>query len=385
MLSCFVIEVFSIMVNYLCYCEEKKMNNHLNVFQQILAQGVENNASDWHIKEGTGITLRIAGKLVPLDFIPSHDFMEGVIDSIITPEQKQIYTDTGDMDVSFAMEEIGRFRINIHKQRALHAMTIRYVKSKILSVNELSLPPVLDKIAEEKRGIIIICGTTGSGKSTTLAAMLQHVNLKSTMHVITIEDPIEYEFRDELSVFEQREVGLDTVSFESALSHALRQDPDIIMIGEMRDATSFETALQAADTGHLVLTTLHATNAPQAINRILEFYPKAKQDTIRETLAVNLRAIIAQKLLPKALGNGVIPVCEIMLNTPVIEKHIRHNELDKLDSIIKTSKSDGMISFNASIFQKINNGDITEETGLEASAEPEALRMRLKGIVVNDI
>lgn len=361
------------------------MNNHLNVFQQILAQGVENNASDWHIKEGTGITLRIAGKLVPLDFIPSHDFMEGVIDSIITPEQKQIYTDTGDMDVSFAMEEIGRFRINIHKQRALHAMTIRYVKSKILSVNELSLPPVLDKIAEEKRGIIIICGTTGSGKSTTLAAMLQHVNLKSTMHVITIEDPIEYEFRDELSVFEQREVGLDTVSFESALSHALRQDPDIIMIGEMRDATSFETALQAADTGHLVLTTLHATNAPQAINRILEFYPKAKQDTIRETLAVNLRAIIAQKLLPKALGNGVIPVCEIMLNTPVIEKHIRHNELDKLDSIIKTSKSDGMISFNASIFQKINNGDITEETGLEASAEPEALRMRLKGIVVNDI
>jgi twitching motility protein PilT len=304
---------------------------------------------------------------------------------MMTPEQKKTYAETGDADLSYAPENIGRFRVNIHKQRALHAMTMRHVKSKIMSIDELSLPPVLKNIAEAKRGIIIICGTTGSGKSTTLAAMLQHVDQKFPMHVITIEDPIEYEFKDEMCMFEQREVGLDTSSFQSALTHALRQDPDIIMVGEMRDRESFESALQAADTGHLVITTLHATNASQAINRILDFYPKIEQDSIREALAINLRATIAQRLLPKALGGGVIPANEIMINTPVIEKYIRENELDKLGDAIKAGKEDGMITFNASLLQRINNGEISEEVGLEASAEPEALRMNLKGIFVGGI
>lgn len=361
------------------------MNQNLDIFLQILAQGVENKASDLHIKEGAGVSLRIAGSLVPVDFVPSHEFMEDVLNAMMTPEQKKTYAETGDADLSYAPENIGRFRVNIHKQRALHAMTMRHVKSKIMSLDELSLPPVLKNIAEAKRGIIIICGTTGSGKSTTLAAMLQHVNQKFPMHVITIEDPIEYEFKDEMCMFEQREVGLDTSSFQSALTHALRQDPDIIMVGEMRDRESFESALQAADTGHLVITTLHATNASQAINRILDFYPKIEQDSIREALAINLRATIAQRLLPKALGGGVLPANEIMINTPVIEKYIRENELDKLGDAIKAGKEDGMITFNASLLQRINNGEISEEVGLEASAEPEALRMNLKGIFVGGI
>lgn len=361
------------------------MNQNLDIFLQILAQGVENKASDLHIKEGAGVSLRIAGSLVPVDFVPSHEFMEDILNAMMTPEQKKTYAETGDADLSYAPENIGRFRVNIHKQRALHAMTMRHVKSKIMSLDELSLPPVLKNIAEAKRGIIIICGTTGSGKSTTLAAMLQHVNQKFPMHVITIEDPIEYEFKDEMCMFEQREVGLDTSSFQSALTHALRQDPDIIMVGEMRDRESFESALQAADTGHLVITTLHATNASQAINRILDFYPKIEQDSIREALAINLRATIAQRLLPKALGGGVIPANEIMINTPVIEKYIRENELDKLGDAIKAGKEDGMITFNASLLQRINNGEISEEVGLEASAEPEALRMNLKGIFVGGI
>lgn len=361
------------------------MNENLSIFHQILAQGVENKASDWHVKEGTGVSLRIAGSLVPLDFVPGHEFMENIIDAMATPEQKRSYAETGDLDLSYAPEGIGRFRVNIHKQRALHAMTMRHVKSRIMTIDELSLPPVLKTIAESKRGIILVCGTTGSGKSTTLAAMLQHVNMKFPMHIITIEDPIEYEFKDEMCMFEQREVGLDTSSFQSALSHALRQDPDIIMVGEMRDKASFESALQAADTGHLVLSTIHATNASQAINRILDFYPKIEQDSIREALAINLRATIAQRLLPKALGGGVVPANEIMINTPIIEKYIQDNELDKLSDAIKAGKEDGMITFNASLLQRINNGEISEEVGLDASAEPEALRMNLKGIFVNGV
>ena len=243
----------------------------------------------------------------------------------------------------------------------------------------------MTEIAKAKRGIIIITGTTGSGKSTTMAALLQYINSYRQEHVITIEDPIEFEFVDDQSVFEQREVGLDTSSFQSALSHALRQDPDIIMVGEMRDKSSFESALQAADTGHLVLSTLHATNASQAINRILDFYPKAEQDSIREALAINLRATIAQRLLPRALGGGVVPANEIMINTPVIEKYIRDNDIERLSDAIKLGKDSGMLSFNASLLALINNGDISEDVGLDASGEPDALRMNLKGIFVGGI
>ena len=358
------------------------MSGNLEFFHQILIQGIESKASDWHVKEGSGVSLRIAGDMVPMDFVPDHAFMHDVIESMTREDQREQYLKTGDLDLSYAPEGIGRFRVNIHRQRAMDAMTLRHVKSKIMTLEELSLPPVIRKISEAKRGIIIVCGTTGSGKSTTLAGMLDHVNKTFPRHIITIEDPIEYEFKDNMCMFEQREVGLDTCSFQSALVHALRQDPDIIMVGEMRDKESFESALQAADTGHMVLSTLHATNASQAVNRILDFFPKAEQDSIREALALNLQATIAQRLLPKAMGKGVVPVNEIMINTPIVQKLIRENELERLGDAIAAGKEDGMMTFNACLLERINNGEITEEVGLEASAEPDALRMNLKGIFV---
>ena len=297
--------------------------------------------------------------------------MNEIIADMAEEAQLEKYRETGDLDVSYAPKGIGRFRVNIHRQRGMNAITMRHVKSKIRTAEELSLPGVIEKIAALQRGIIIICGTTGSGKSTTLAAMLDYMNKNYSRHIITIEDPIEYEFEDKNCLFEQREVGLDTSSFYSALVHSLRQDPDVIMVGEMRDRESFEAALTAADTGHLVLTTLHATNATQVITRILDFYPKEEQDPIRESLALNLQATIAQRLLPKAFGGGVVPVNEVMINTTVVRNLLQKNKLDKLPQAIAAGKEDGMLSFNASILERINNGEITEEVGLEASAEPE--------------
>lgn len=357
------------------------MSENMELFLQVLRQGIESGASDWHVKEASGISLRIAGDMVPLDVTPDHAFMEELLNTMLTPDLRAKYQETGDADLSYAPEGIGRFRVNIHRQRALHAMTLRHVKSRVRTIEELSLPPVLATLAEAKRGIIIVCGTTGSGKSSTLAAMLDHVNRKFTRHVITIEDPIEYEFQDNMCVFEQREVGLDTCSFQSALIHALRQDPDIIMVGEMRDRASFETSLQAADTGHLVLSTVHAANASQVIGRILDFFPKNEQDSIRESLATNLQATIGQRLLPRAAG-GAVPVNEIMINTPLVRKLLLKNELERLEDAIAAGREDGMMTFNNSILDRINNGEITEETGLEASSAPEQLRMNLKGIFV---
>lgn len=355
------------------------MSENMDLFLQVLQQGIEAGASDWHVKEASGICLRLSGEMVPLDVTPDHAFMEEILGVMLTPDQRRKYEETGDADLSYAPEGIGRFRVNIHRQRALHAMTMRHVKSKVRTLEELGLPPVLATLSEAKRGIIIVCGTTGSGKSSTLAAMLDHVNRKFARHVITIEDPIEYEFQDNMCIFEQREVGLDTCSFQSALIHALRQDPDIIMVGEMRDRASFETSLQAADTGHMVLSTLHAANASQAIGRILDFFPKNEQDSIREALALNLQATIGQRLLPRAAG-GMVPVNEIMINTPLVRKLLLENDLDRLEDAIAAGREDGMMTFNNSILARINNGEITEETGLEASSAPDQLRMNLKGI-----
>ena len=217
----------------------------------------------------------------------------------------------------------------------------------------------------------------------TLAAMIEHINQNLRKHIITIEDPIEYEFKDKKSVIEQREVGLDTETFYSALVHVLRQDPDVIMIGEMRNKESFDAALQASDTGHLVLTTLHSTNASQAVTRILDFYEKSEQDSIRSALAINIRAICAQRLLPRAIGGGVIPAVEILINTALVRKLINENKLEKLPAAIENSKDDGMQSFNQSLLGLVNEGLITEEDALKAATNPEALKMNLRGIFLD--
>jgi twitching motility protein PilT len=355
----------------------------ISVIHDLLELGVNSNASDWHIKEGHTVILRIDGNLVDTDFIPDAACIDKILLQLTNEELIHKYHDSGDLDVSYVEDNVGRFRVNVHKQRGRPSFTLRHVKTKIMHLEELGTPPILEKISEHPRGIVIVGGTTGSGKSTTLAGMLEHVNVNFRRHCVTIEDPIEYEFEDKKSVFEQREVGLDTLSFRAALTHVLRQDPDIIMVGEMRDRESFDAALQAADTGHLVLTTLHATTAAQSINRILDFYDHVEQSSIRMALSINLYSIICQRLLPKAFGGGVVPAVEVMINTPMVRKLLEKDQLDKLPAAIETGRDDGMQSFNQSLLGLVNAGTITEEDALNAASNPDALRMNLKGIELN--
>jgi len=230
---------------------------------------------------------------------------------------------------------------------------------------------------------VLVTGTTGSGKSTTLAAMLEYMNNSYSRHIITIEDPIEYNFQDKCCVFEQREVGPDTSSFDSALIHALRQDPDVIVVGEMRHRRSFDTALAAADTGHLVMSTLHTSNASQSIQRILDFYEEAERKQIRLALASNLHAVISQRLVPRATGKGVAPANEIMIRTPVIRKLLEEDKLDKLAPAIEAGTQEGMMSFNQCLLKLCNDGIITEEVALDNATSPEQLRMNLRGIFLS--
>lgn len=354
------------------------------IMHDILELGVNSRASDFHIKEGSSVTIRIDGRLVGTDMVATKDFIDKVVAIMLsTDELKRRFSETGDADISFVEDDIGRFRVNIHRQRGLVSISMRHVKRNILSLDEMGVPQSVKRIAESERGIIIVSGTTGAGKSTTLAGMLQYINQNFRKHIITIEDPIEYEFQDAESIIEQREIGLDTVSFAGALKHVLRQDPDVIMVGEMRDKESFDAALQASDTGHLVLTTLHATNATQAVTRILDFYDRAEQDAIRSALAVNIRSIMCQRLIRRAFGGGVIPGIEIMLNTPIVRKLIEENRVDKLPSAVETGKEDGMQSFNQSILGLVNEGLITEEDALKMASNPEALKMNLKGIFLS--
>ena len=355
----------------------------VSVIHDLLELGVNSNASDWHIKEGHPVVLRIAGSLVDTDFVPDAECIEQILTTMASGEMLERYRQDGDLDLSYVEDNVGRFRVNIHKQRGSSAFTLRHVKTNIMQLDELGTPQIIKTIAEAHRGIIIMGGTTGSGKSTTLAAMLEHINLNSRKHCITIEDPIEYEFEDKRSVFEQREIGIDTTTFQEALSRVLRQDPDIIMVGEMRNKESFDAALQAADTGHLVMTTLHATTSAQAITRILDFYPRLEQDSIRTSLSMNLHAIICQRLIPRAFGGGVIPGCEVMINTPMIKKLLEKDQLDKLPAAIEAGRDDGMQSFNQSLLVLINEGLITEEDAFAAATNPEALKMNLKGIDLN--
>ena len=350
---------------------------------EVLKIAVENNASDIHVKENAPVFYRIDGTIIGCDFTADHDLIYGFIEQVANEKQRAALEVTGDLDLSHREDEVGRFRVNIHRQRGLIGITFRWVKSEILNFEQLGLPASLTDIAQAKRGIIIITGTTGSGKSTTMAAILQYINTYRQEHVITIEDPIEFEFVDDQSVFEQREVGLDTDSFAGALKHALRQDPDVIMVGEMRDRISFEAALQAADTGHLVITTLHASNAAQTVTRIMDMFEKNEQDQIREALAANLCAVISQRLAPLAGGVGRAAVNEIMINTPIIGKLIQENRLEKLAGAIQGGQGDGMMNFNQCLLELVNAGRVTREDALEISDNPEGLKMNFEGIFLS--
>ena len=305
------------------------------------------------------------------------------LEQMLPPHLAQSFADTHEADFSFAPEGIGRFRVNAFVAQGAPALALRYVKTGVPSFEELHLPVQLTELADTVRGIVIVSGATGSGKSTTLAALIEHINHTSRRRVITVEDPIEYLFSDQQSIITQREVGLDTPSFQSALRHVMRQDPDVIVIGEMRDQVSFRTSLAAAEMGHLVLTTLHSSNAAIAVPRILQFFPSNEWEQVRLTLANNLHGIICQRLIPAAQG-GAVPAVEIMINTPTVRNLLEKDRLDVLAAAIETGVEDGMQTFNQAIYKLVKGGAITQEEGMRHASNPEALRMNLQGIFLDE-
>ena len=356
----------------------------MQLFNRILQIAVEGGASDIHLKIGTPVVLRINRQLIAIEAPhPTAEWMDQIVEQIVPKHAKKRLDEEREIDFSYFLPGVGRFRTNLFQQRGQFCLAMRFVKTQVPSFEELGLLPVLRKIAESPRGIVLLSGSTGCGKSTTLAAMVEHINGHSKKHIITMEDPIEYVFEDNQSVIEQREVGLDTLSFEHALRHVLRQDPDIIMIGEMRDALSFQAAISAADTGHLVLSTLHTTNASQSVSRILDFFKAEEREQIRRQLAGTLQAVVCQRMVNTIQG-GMTPAQEILINTGTVHKLIEENRLDKLAAAIETGTDEGMLNFNQSLFQLVKDGKVTEKEALAKATNAQALEMNFKGIFLDE-
>src|ERR1700751_4658356 len=330
----------------------------MEMFHRILKTAVEGGASDVHLKIGAPVIFRINRQLVAIECpYPAEEWMNNVVQQIApAPLRAKLEADR-EIDFSYFIPSIGRFRTNLFQQRGQWCLAMRFVKTRVPSFEELGLLEQIKRIAESARGIVLVSGSTGCGKSTTLAAMIEHINANFKKHLITLEDPIEYVFEDNQCVVEQREVGLDTLSFHHALKHVLRQDPDIIMIGEMRDSISFTAAMSAADTGHLVLSTLHTSNAAQSVNRILDFFKAEEREQIRRQLAGTLQAVICQRMVG-TVQNAMTPALEILINTGTVKKLIEENRLDKLPAAIETGSDEGMISFNQSLFNLVRDGKV---------------------------
>ncbi len=356
----------------------------METFHRILKTAVEGGASDIHLKIGTPVIFRINRQLIAIECpLPTEEWMNQIVHQVIPAHLRQRVDEEREADFSYFVPGIGRFRTNLFQQRGQWCLAMRHVKTHVPSFEELGLLEQLRTIAESPRGIVLVAGSTGCGKSTTLAAMIEHINANFKKHIVTLEDPIEYVFEDNQSVVEQREVGLDTLSFHHALTHILRQDPDIIMIGEMRDSISFSTAMSAADTGHLVLSTLHTTNAAQSINRILDFFKADEREQIRRQLAGTLQAVVCQRMTNTVTGS-MTPALEIMINTATVKKLIEENRLDKLPAAIETGTDDGMLNFNQALFQLVKDGKVSEKEAMAKASNPQALEMNFKGIFLDE-
>jgi len=356
----------------------------MELFQKILKIAIDSGASDVHLKIGTPVIFRINRELIAVECpFPAADWMNKIVTAITPEHLKKRLEEDREVDFSYFIPGIGRFRTNLFQQRGQWVFAMRHVKTNVPSFEQRGLLEQIKKIAESPRGIVLLAGSTGCGKSTTLAAMIEHINGNFKKHIITLEDPIEFVFEDNQSVIEQREVGLDTQSFHHALKHVLRQDPDIIMLGEMRDAVSFAAAMSAADTGHLVLSTLHTTTASQSINRILDFFKAEEREQVRRQLAATLRGVICQRMIT-TVENTMTPALEILINSPLVKKMIEENRLDKLAAAIETSVDDGMITFNQSLFNLVKSGRVSEKEALAKATNPQALEMNFKGIFLNE-
>jgi twitching motility protein PilT len=346
---------------------------------------IKYEASDLHLAVGVPPMMRLRNVIRQMDMPPvTHEDMMRLVDPILTERSRGLLEETGGADFAYVLgNKEGRFRVNLFKQKGQLGLVARRVNTQIPTFEKLGLPPVLEKLCLYDQGMVIVAGVTGSGKSTTLAAMLDYINEREQVHVLTIEDPIEYLFTGKKAVINQREVGIDVADWHIALKHAVRQDPDVILVGEMRDRATFEAGINAAETGHLVFCTIHASSAPSTIGRILDLFPADMHAAMRQSLAFNLKAIICQKLLP-CLKPGVqrVPANEIMIVNPTIRELIIKSEDKKLPDAIRIGMLEGMIDFNESLRQLVARGDVDQAKALEASPNPDALKMALKGIKV---
>ena len=340
----------------------------------------EKNASDLYLTVGHEPVVRVEDELVPLaDELLSADQINEIIHSILTTKQRRDFEIHWELNTSLDMGKHGRFRVNILKQRQNPGLVIRRIVSKIPSIQDLNLPSILENLSLEKRGLILLTGMTGSGKTTTLASMINYRNKNKTGHILTIEDPIEYYHEHRKSVVTQREIGVDTESYTTALKNSLRQRPDVILIGEIRDKDVMEQALAASETGHLCLATLHTNNAYQAIERIVNFFPEDQHTQVRLNLSMNLKAIVSQRLLP-SLSGGLVPALEVMLNEALIREIIVKGQYDKITDVMEQNSSMGMCTFDRALLNLFKEGLIDEDTVLKQADKSSDMKVKLQAI-----
>ena len=351
-------------------------------FIKYLKAVVDLDASDLHLKAGSPARVRVTGRVRPTKSEPLSDQeIEDLIMPMLSEPQKQFLHVHGAVDLAYELEGSDRFRINVFRQRGRLSLAARRVPRAIPEFKDLHLPEMVRKVADYRQGLVLVSGITGAGKSTTLAAMLEHINRHRSCHIVTIEDPIEFLFDDKKAFINQREIGIDVATFDDALRYLMREDPDVVLVGEMRDKETFTAALRAAETGHLVFATVHASSTYQTITRILELFSQEERGLARQSLCFNLRAIISLKLMA-SVGEGIdrIPATEIMLNTATVRKMLEDGRDAEIAEIIKTSKSEGMQDFNSSLLELIEKELVDPRVAYDYSSNPDELKMRIKGI-----
>jgi twitching motility protein PilT len=347
----------------------------------LLEEMLQKGASDLHMRSNAQAYLRVDGGLIPVsDKIYSDKEVFEIAQALMNPIQKELYAKYFELDLGYSVPGLGRFRINIYKQKGVTNMALRAVPAKIPTIDELKLPPIIKQIAENRRGLILVSGVTGSGKSTTLAAMIGHINSTRSAHIVTIEDPVEFIHNDNKSIITQRELGMDTLSYTEALKHVVRQDPDVILLGEMRDLATVSAAITAAQTGHLVISTLHTIDTAQSINRIIDMFPPHQHDQIRLMLADTLKAVISQRLLPNASGKGRIPAVEVLVVNGLVKKLIEDKNLNEITNQVRQGQYYGMQTFNQALIKLFKNNEIKLEDALSAASNPEELMLNIRGV-----
>lgn len=350
---------------------EELMEREVTI-EDLLHLMVERGASDLHLKTGSAPMIRVDGELTPASYeIMTPDTVRRMIESILSDEQKAKFVADKELDLAYSIPGLSRFRVNVYLQRGTWGSAIRVIPSRPFTVDELKLPPISKDLAMKPRGLVLVTGPTGSGKSTTLAAMINHINENRRCHIVTVEDPIEFLHKDKNSVVSQREVGQDTHTFSMALRHVLRQDPDVILIGEMRDLETTSIAITAAETGHFVLATLHTNSAPATVDRVIDIFPPHQQQQIRMQLSVTLEGILCQTLIPKAKGSGRVMAMEIMPVTPAIRNIIREGKTHQIPNAIQAGGQMGMVSLDMSLRNLYLQGLITYEDALSKASSPD--------------